>query len=227
MRILISFEPMNSEKSVAVWLSSILVALLLGIGAYFSAINPDPQQPRQDGTMSQAISQTDWTKGSKNPKVTLTEYSDFQCPACRISYQWVEEILIENKNSISFTYRHFPLPSHKNALPAAFASEAAGRQGEFWEMAKILFENQKEWSESVTAKIIFERYAKEIGLDVAEFRKDVASDDVKNKVEMDQKSGIASTVNQTPTLFINGKLSDNPRSKEELRALIEYVASNP
>ena len=139
----------------------------------------------------------------------------------------LEEMFAEYKDQISFTYRHFPLPQHKNALPAAYASEAAGKQGKFWEMADMLFKNQDEWSESVTAQIIFEGYAKKIGLNIDQYKADVKSDAVKAKVERDLKSAKLSRVDHTPTFFINGKLSDNPRSAQELKALIDYAITHP
>ena len=218
---------MISQKRISLWFSAVLIVVILGLGAYFAAISPNTEPPRQDGTMSPALDPNDRTKGSTSTKVTLTEYSDFQCPACGLYYPMVEEMFAEYKDRISFTYRHFPLPKHKNALPAAYASEAAGIQGKFWEMTDMLFKNQAEWSEGVTTQIIFEKYAKEIGIDVARYKIDVKSEAVKNKIERDIQSGIASAINHTPTFFINGKLSDNPRSLQELKALIEYAITHP
>ena len=94
-------------------------------------------------------------------------------------------------------------------------------------MADMLFKNQSEWSESVTAQIIFEGYAEKLGLDIAQFKNDMKSDAVKAKIERDRKSGQLSNIDHTPTFFINGKLSDNPSSKEELKALIEYAITHP
>jgi len=94
-------------------------------------------------------------------------------------------------------------------------------------MADMLFKDQSEWSESVTAQIIFEGYAQKLGLDIAQYKTDAKSDAVKAKVERDQKSGKLSNIDHTPTFFINGKLATNPRSKEELKALIEYAITHP
>lgn len=218
---------MDTQKRVIVWASALLVVLISGIGAYQIATGPKVELPKKDGTMSRALDQSDWTKGAKNPKVTLVEYSDFQCPACGAYYPMVEEVFAEYKDRISFTYRHFPLPQHKNALPAAYASEAAGAQGKFWEMADMLFKNQSEWSEKPDASIIFEGYAKKLGLDMAKYELDVKSEATKAKVSRDQNSGKLSLINHTPTFFINGKMSDNPRSVQELKALIENAINHP
>jgi len=218
---------MDTQKRVIVWLSAILVVGIAGIGAYQVATQGPTELPRKDGTMNLPLDQTDWTKGSKTPKATLVEYSDFQCPACGAYYPMVEEVFGEYKDKISFTYRHFPLSQHKNALPAAYASEAVGAQGKFWEMADMLFKNQSEWSESTTTPLIFEGYAKKLGLDMAKYKVDVNSDTTKARVERSRKSGQLSNINHTPTFFINGKMATNPRSKEELKALIDYAITHP
>lgn len=218
---------MDTQKRMIIWFSAALVVVIAGIGAYQVATEIPAELPRKDGTMSLPLDETDWTKGSKTPKMTFTEYSDFQCPACGSYYPMLEEMFAEYKDKISFTYRHFPLPQHKNAIPAAYASEAAGAQGKFWEMADMLFKNQADWSESVSAQITFEGYAQKLGLDMAKYKADVKSDAVKAKVERDLQSGKLSQVNQTPTFFINGKKSDNPSSAQELKALVEYAIANP
>lgn len=218
---------MDTQKRMIVWFSAALVVVIAGIGAWQVATGPKAELPRKDGTMSLALDQADHTKGSKTPKASLVEYSDFQCPACGAYYPMLEEVFAEYKDRISFTYRHFPLPQHKNALPAAYASEAAGKQGKFWEMADLLFKNQNDWSESVTAQLTFERYAQKLGLDLARFKNDMKSDEVKARVERDRKSGQLSNIDHTPTFFLNGKMATNPKSKEELKALIEYAIAHP
>ncbi|MBI5078152.1 MAG: thioredoxin domain-containing protein [Candidatus Yonathbacteria bacterium] len=218
---------MNTQKRIIIWFSAALVVVIAAVGAYQVATGPREELPRKDGRMDLPLDQTDWTKGSKAPKATLVEYSDFQCPACGAYYPLVEEIFAEYKDRISFTYRHFPLPQHKNALAAAYASEAAGNQGKFWEMADLLFKNQNEWSESTTAQTIFEGYAQKLGLDMAKYKTDVKSDAVKARVERGRKSGQLSAIDHTPTFFINGKLATNPRSKDEFKALIEYAITHP
>lgn len=218
---------MDTQKRIIIWFSATLVVAIAAIGAYQVATGPHAELPRKDGTMSTPLDQTDWTKGSKTPKIAFVEYSDFQCPACGNAYPMLEEMFAEYKDRISFTYRHFPLPQHKNALPAAYAAEAAGKQGKFWEMADLLFKNQADWSESVSAQITFEGYAQKLGLDITQYKNDVKSDTVKTQVERDRKSGELSNIDHTPTFFINGKMATNPRSKEELKALIDYAITHP
>ena len=218
---------MDTQKRIIIWSSAILVVIIAAIGAYQVATGVPQELPRKDGTMSPPLDATDRTKGTKTPKITFVEYSDFQCPACGAYYPMLEEMFSEYKDRISFTYRHFPLPQHKNALPSAYASEAAGKQDKFWEMVDLLFKNQSDWAENANAQLIFEGYAQKLELDIAQFKKDMQSDEVKTKVERDRKSGQLSAIVQTPTFFINGKMATNPKSKEELKALIEYAIAHP
>ncbi|MCK9345183.1 MAG: DsbA family protein [Candidatus Pacebacteria bacterium] len=214
---------MDTQKRMIVWLSAALVVGIAAIGAYQVATNGPTELPRKDGTMNLPLDETDQTKGSKTPKVTFVEYSDFQCPACGAYHPLLEAVFAEYKDKISFTYRHFPLPQHQNALAAAYAAEAAGNQGKFWEMADMLFKNQSEWSEVSKPETFFEGYATKLGLDISKYKVDVMSDATKARVERSKKSGELSAIDHTPTFFINGKMAENPRSKEELTALIEYA----
>ena len=91
------------------------------------------------------VVETDWVRGSTTTEVTLIEYSDFQCPACGAYFPIVEEVNEKYGDHFRFVYRHFPLTQHKNATPAAQAAEAAGVQGKFWDMYKLIFTNQKDW----------------------------------------------------------------------------------
>ncbi len=170
-----------------------------------------------------AADASDWVKGAPlaEAKVVLTEYSDFQCPACGLYYPLVKQLGQEFKN-LAIIYRHFPLPQHKNAQAAAQAAEAAGKQGKFWEMHDMLFDNQKEWSESSTAAQIFNSYAEKIGLDVKKYTDDFNSSEVKSNITADYESGI-SEINGTPTFFINNKKIENPRNYEELKNTIQQA----
>ena len=205
-------------KRVVIWGAAFL---LLG-GAVAGVFYLDSAEPSQPALLLDAVSPTDWTKGGKESKVTLIEYSDFQCPACGHYYPLVKQLAQEFGDKIQFAYRHFPLPSHKNAELAARAAEAGGAQNKFWEMHDMIFEHQGEWSEKSAgdARNIFRQYAEKLGLDTARFESDLDSDAVENKVENDRQSGLRSKVNSTPTFFLNGQKIQNPRSYDEFKSLI-------
>lgn len=142
-----------------------------------------------------------------NGSVTVIEYSDFQCPACRGFAPIVEQLIAKRGSDISFVYRHFPLMQHLNAYPAAQAAEAAGVQGKFYEMGIQLFAEQDKWA-TMSAREAFEtykKYATDLGLDVVKFEADYNNKDLKNRIKNDYKSGIANKVNSTPTFFVAGE----------------------
>lgn len=173
------------------------------------------------------VTATDHAKWSKNNKIILTEYSDFQCPACATYYELIkglDETSAENKeifDTVTFVYRNFPLDQiHPNAREAAWAAEAAGIQGAFFAYHDILFARQAEWSETADPLEIFFKYAEELKLDVDQFKKDITSDAVKDKVQEDYLSGIENEVQGTPTFYLNGYKIRSPQSVEELRQVL-------
>ena len=170
-----------------------------------------------------SVSESDWTKGNKEAAATLIEYSDFQCPACGAYYPLVKQLSQEFGDKVLFVYRHFPLDQHKNAELASYAAEAAGKQDKFWEMHDLIFEGQKEWSDSEDARAFFAKYAASLNLVAEQFQKDIDSAEVKAKVEKDYQSGLNAKVNSTPTFFLNGKKLQNPRSYEEFKKILDPV----
>ena len=172
-----------------------------------------------------AISDSDWIKGNKESKITLIEYSDFQCPACVSYYPIIKQVIDSYGDKLVFAYRHFPLSQHKNAELAAITAEAAGRQGKFWEMHDAIFNNQKEWSENSNAKELFIKYAGDISLNIEQLKSDMTSEELKNKVKSDLNSGISAGVNSTPTFFLNGK-KISPQSYEDFKNIIEQSNSS-
>ncbi|MEK9175344.1 MAG: thioredoxin domain-containing protein [Patescibacteria group bacterium] len=170
----------------------------------------------------------EWFTGPENAKITLVEYSDFQCPACGAYYPLIKQISEEYKSNVKFVYRHFPLRRiHKNTDITANASEAAGVQGKFWEMHSMIFEHQQDWAEKSNAEEIMIGYAKTLSLDPVRFKNDLNSQEVKDIVEADYQSGIKSQVDSTPTFFLNGQKIQNPKSLEEFKSIIDQaIAKN-
>lgn len=144
-------------------------------------------------------------KGPAEARVVIVEYSDFQCPACRIAEQPMRDVLKLYGKDVRFVYKHFPLERpHPWARPAAVASECAGRQGRFWEYHDLLYDKQEEWTKD-DAPARLQAFAKTLKLDSAAFDaclKDKAADDA---VAKDMKEGDDRWVGSTPTFFVNGK----------------------
>lgn len=190
------------------------VGLLVGGLWYLSGMDaPDAKQLD--------LVESDWKQGPENPKLTLVEYADFECPACAAYQPVLKDIKETFKNDLRFVYRQFPLPMHRNGMGASLASEAAGLQGKFWEMHDLLYAKQKEWGGKTTEdRAVFEQYASTLGLDIEKFKQDMSSDAVKGAVERGLESGKALNVRGTPTFFLNGEKLDNPGSAEAFKELL-------
>ena len=149
-----------------------------------------------------AVHSADHHLGNVNAAITLVEYGDFQCTHCKKAYPLVKRLLKEKHNELHFVFRHFPFRKfHPHAYEAAVAAESAGKQGKFWEMHDLIFENQ----ELLNAKYLLS-LAETINLDLVQFRKDSKSKEVADKIEMDFKSGIRSGVKRTPSFYFNDNL---------------------
>lgn len=154
--------------------------------------------------------------------MVLVEYLDFECEACGAYYPIVKQMEEEFGDRVTFVARYFPLPGHKNGLPAALAVEAASRQGKFWEMHNLMFDRQKDWGEKqVETPEVFEGFALELGLNMEQFKADVASEEVLARVMRDMEEGRQAGANSTPTFFLNGMKIQNPQSPEAFRALLQ------
>ena len=140
--------------------------------------------------------------GNPDAPVAMVEFSDFQCPFCARVQPTLKAMLEKYPDKLKLVYKHFPLSFHREARPAAIATMAAQEQGKFWEMHDKLFENQR-----ALAPANFEKYAEEIGLDVAKFKADYESKQAEydKRVTADMQLGQKSAVRGTPSLYIGGK----------------------
>lgn len=163
----------------------------------------------------------DHVKGPENAKVTIVEFADFQCPACKAYSAIMDEVVKQYPADVRVVFKHFPLKTiHFRAESAAFASEAAANQGKFWEMNTLLYEGQDVWSKQ-TGTATYEEYAVKLGLDIPKFKADIDSDTTKEKVRAVSKFGIEMGISSTPTFYINGKKIENPKSLDAFKALID------
>jgi protein-disulfide isomerase len=203
---------MKSVKNIIYW--GIGILLVVGVFWWVKGVvnTPTTTAPAPDLTQ---IAPSDHVQGATQSAKLLIEYSDFQCPACAAYFPLVKKLIEEHGSDLTFVYRHFPLPQHMNAKTAAYAAEAAGKQGKFFEMGDLLFTRQETWAADKNAESVFTDYAKELELDVEKFKTDMASDEVKSKVEGDSQSGYVARINQTPTFFFNGSKLDPGKSYED------------
>lgn len=166
-------------------------------------------------------------RGSADAPVTLEEFGDFQCPPCGRLAGPLQEIEKDYGPRLRVIFRNFPFAIHEHAREAAYAAEAAGLQGQFWEMHDLLYREQAVWAKEKDVQPLFESYAGMIGLNLEQFKKDVGSEQVKVKVESDRKRGEELGVKNTPTIFINNQsvppTSLNPTA---LRAAIDAAVKD-
>ncbi|HMK73537.1 MAG TPA: thioredoxin domain-containing protein [Myxococcaceae bacterium] len=154
--------------------------------------------------------------GPAYPKVTIVEWSDFQCPYCSRAVPTVEKLRELYGKDVRLVFRNLPLPMHANARVAAQAAMAAHAQGKFWPMHDKLFANQ-----SALDRPSLERTAEAIGLDMKRFRTDFDSAAVDARIEADVAAASAAGVRATPSFFVNGRLFEGAPSLDQFRAEID------
>lgn len=168
------------------------------------------------------------TLGPANAPVRLEEFGDFECPPCGMFHPILEQMKAEFGDKIQITFREFPLvPTHQHALAAASAAEAAGLQGKFWEMHDLIYDHQNDWKKEFDVRPVFEAYAKQIGLDVERYKRDVDGDAVANRIMRDGNRGHSLGVKGTPTVFMNGReVSFEDLPADKLRVVIQNELRN-
>ena len=159
----------------------------------------------------------DHAQGSAAAGVTLLEYGDFECQHCAEAFPVVKEVNRWLRGALRYVFRHFPVVErHPNALRAAEAAEAAGAQGRFWEMHDLLCERSPALGDAH-----LNGYARELGLDLERFGREMREHTHARKVREDLTSGVRSGVSETPTFFINGARYTGASDLDGLLAAIE------
>jgi len=173
-------------------------------------------QPLDAATQAKIATSEAPSFGPADARITLVEFSDFECPYCSRAATVAGQIKEKYGTRVRLVFRQFPLSFHKNAMGAAEASLAAHAQGKFWEYHDKVFANQRALDrESLVG------YAKEIGLDVAKFQAAFEARTFQSRVEADLELGNQAIVQGTPTLFLNGKRINNPTDFDEIAKAIE------
>jgi protein-disulfide isomerase len=163
------------------------------------------------------VSERDHRQGPLTAPATLVEYGDYECPYCGMAHPIVKELKRRLGDQLCFVYRHFPLTQvHQHAEIAAESAEAAGAQGQFWQMHDTLFEHQRALDD-----VHLVHYANALQLDTDRFKLELAQHLYANRVNEDFLSGVRSGVNGTPTFFVNGLRYDGSYDLASLLTAIE------
>jgi protein-disulfide isomerase len=177
--------------------------------------------PTPQGAVLNKVYEVDVTgapaKGPEDAPVTLVVFSEFQCPFCRSVNPTLKQLEERYKDKVRFVFKHLPLTSlHPQAMGAAIAAEAAGRQGKFWEYHDQLFENQER-----IAPEDLRHHARDLGLDVARFERDLTDSQLQGNIRSDMAEATALSVKSTPTFFINGRLVRGAMPFETFATIID------
>ena len=165
------------------------------------------------------VGNRDHIKGDLTSPIQLLEFGDFQCPHCGAAHPIIKEIEKKFGEELVFIFRHFPMSElHPFAQAAAVASEAAARQGKFWQMHDLIFENQAALSNELLLLL-----AKSLQLNMKSFQKDLRDPELFEKVETDFESGVISGVNGTPSFYINGNKYEGPYEFPSLVTAIGHL----
>ena len=184
-----------------------------------SAVAQPQAQPQAPSQVVQVSIDDDAVKGDANAKVTIVEFSDYECPFCgrffKETYPQIDEQYVKT-GKVKMVFRDFPLSFHQNAQKASEAAECAGDQNKYWEMHDLLFKNQQALSVSELKK-----YAGQLGLNQKTF--DDCLDSGKNAAEVkkDMAEGSQYGVSGTPAFFINGKKLVGAQPFSAFKAVID------
>ncbi len=178
--------------------------------ANFKMLYEAPEEPRVQ------VAAIGPSRGPADAKVTIVEFSDFECPFCGRGEEAVTQVMEKYAGKVRVVFRHFPLSFHANAPKAAEASMCADDQGKFWEMHKVLFANRT----ALTVEDL-KKHAASIGLDQGKFDSCLDTGAKKSLVDADTKAGSEVGVSGTPAFFINGKLLSGAQPFSEFEKIID------
>jgi len=175
--------------------------MLVGMKETLNSLTGNTGNNNNNGNTRVTVSPGDTpAKGAVNAKVTIIEFSDYQCSYCGAVEPTIEQILQNYPNDVKLYYRNFPLTQlHPDAMNAAMAAECANEQGKFWEMHNKLFANQ-----GALGVTNLKQYASDLGLDTAKFNSCLDSNKYSSQIAKDQQDGNTAGVSGTPAFFING-----------------------
>lgn len=210
------------------WLSHLTTALLVVCAVVITGLVVRREMGARTAAPASAADRVDdWRRyaeqgrrmGAGDAPVTVVVFSDFQCPACARFAEALAEVERRHPGRLSAVYRHFPLPNHAYAVPAARAAECAGVQGRFREMHDALFAAQ----DSIGIRP-FGRYAALAGVpDAAAFETCLQDEESARAVRRDANAAAALGVTATPTLLVNGRRVQGAPSAARLEEMVEQA----
>lgn len=212
----------NSKVSLVV-----VLVILVVFGAVIVFTSTGDDAPAADGggdTPSSVLVREDSHRLSSAPDggVTVVEFLDLECSACRAAFPGVEQLRAEYGDRVTFVLRYFPIPSHRNGELAAAAVEAAARQGKLEEMYRTMYEQQQVWGgQQMSQRETFLGFAQALGLDMTAFEAALDDPATAARVRKDRDDGVVLGVQGTPTFFVNGVMFQQQPTYDGLKAAID------
>lgn len=199
----------------------ILGVIAFAIVFFVVSISTSLRQEIKASDVTINTSETDYIFGDPSAPITLVEFGDYECPACKAYKSFVDQIVTNNPGKVKFVYKQFPLIQiHRNALLGAKAVLSAGEQGKYFEMHNILYDNQDEWSKALNAKEKILGYATGLGLDMAKFEASMNSSAIEDRIRSEMRMGTTLGITGTPTFYANGVKIDGATSYQDFEAKV-------
>src|SRR3989344_366501 len=190
----------------------ILAAVIISVTILYTKNNPGSRTSNPDQKVNIKLAKDDHVLGDAKARVTIFEFSDFQCPFCRSffngAFAQIKSQYVDT-GKVKLVYRHMPLSIHPVAQVSAEASECAAEQGKFWEFHDKIFQEQDKISKGTTVQysrneII--KWVSQLGLDMKQFNQCLDSGKYTNRVNTDLEYANKIGVDGTPTFFVNGQI---------------------
>lgn len=212
---LLFFSGCKTEKKVL----DEITDLKKRVAALEKMLAPKEEPPRQTSAYDIPV-ENSYVFGKKDAPIHITVFSNFQCPYCARADKALRELLKDDelKEKINLVFKHFPFDRHPEARPAAKITLAAGEQGKFWEMAEKIFANQNEMNEKN-----YQKWAKELRLDIAKFNKDLKEKDkaYNDVIDRDIKLGAeVAKLEGTPWILVGGWLLEGDITAAGIKKMI-------
>ncbi len=189
-------------------------------------VAPEEKKTLSDDEWNKVLVNPVYAKGSVDAKVTIVEFTDFQCPYCKRFVDETYNLIMKNyveSGKVRYLYRDLPLSFHRNAELAAIASRCSVVGGKFEAMHSALFTNQAAWSELADPTETFVGYASKVGLNQSSFRTCLTSAEVKTAVKADLALATSVGASGTPTFIINGQVLVGAQPYASFETLIESL----
>jgi len=163
-------------------------------------------------------------KGDKNAPLKITEFIDFQCPACALGAMYLKAEMQRHPDLIRLQLKHFPLQMHRYGFLSAQYAECAAEQGKFWPLHDLLLARQNNWKRLDNPRPAFDQMVNEARIDEQQLKACIKSGRADKIIQRNRTEGSNRSIRSTPTYFVNGKMIVGKKSLE--LEINQYLEAN-